>query len=148
MFIIDLKDIKLSNDLLGIWSSLQVSENYPFTKNEKELIKRIKIVEKENNLDNYILYKYGPYVNSVAAVNKGIKHTDIINAYNSLPIKARSDILISSSEIMSLLNRQPGKYINVIYNDLELAILNGYLKNTNESIKQYIINKYRTTRIG
>ncbi len=146
--IYNLKDIKLSNDLLGIWSSLQVSENYPFTKNEKELIKRIKIVEKENNLDNYILYKYGPYVNSVAAVNKGIKHTDIINAYNSLPIKARSDILISSSEIMSLLNRQPGKYINVIYNDLELAILNGYLKNTNESIKQYIINKYRTTRIG
>ena len=143
--IYNLKDIKLSNDLLGMWSSLDVNTKYPFTKSEKELIKKIKIVENLNNLDSQVLYKYGPYVNSIAFINKGGNNIEVINSYNNLPIKSRSDILISSNEIMELLNRGPGSYINNIYIDLESKILTGELKNDNDSIRKYILSKYITS---
>ena len=144
--IYNLKDVKISNDLLGIWSSLEVSSKYPFTKTEKDLIEKIKKVEKFDNFDKKVLYKYGPYVNSIAAINKGEDNSKVINIYNSLPIKVRSDILITSEEIMILFNKGPGRYINEVYNDLEDKILYGLVENTSLSIKKYIINNYQVSR--
>ena len=140
--IYNLSEIKISNDLLGIWSSLEVGSNYPFKKTEKELIKKIKLVEHLDNFDKKVLYKYGPYVNSIAAINKGQDNTKVINLYNSLPIKARNDILITSKEIMELFNDGPGRYINDVYCDLEDKILDGRLKNETTLIKEYIITNY------
>lgn len=143
--IYNLKEVKLSNDLLGVWSSLDVSSKYPFTKTEKELIEKIKKVENFDNFDKKVLYKYGPYVNSIAAINKGQDNTKVINIYNSLPIKVRSDILITSQEIMLLFNKGPGRYINEIYNDLEDKILYDIIENTSQAIKEYIINNYQVS---
>ncbi|MDD6879662.1 MAG: CCA tRNA nucleotidyltransferase [bacterium] len=140
--IYNLKDIKLSNDLIGVWSSLNVCNKYPFTKTEKDLIKKINMVKELDNLDPEVLYKYGPYVNKVAGTNKGIDNAKIINKYNTLPIKSRSDILISGDEIMHLFNKKPGKYINDVYIDLENNILKGKIKNDNSDIVNYIKCKY------
>ena len=49
------------------------------------------------------------------------------------------------NEIMELLNRGPGSYINNIYIDLESKILTGELKNDNDSIRKYILSKYITS---
>lgn len=144
--IYNLKDIKISNDLLGIWSSLEVSSKYPFTKAEKDLIDKIKRVESFDNFDKKVLYTYGPYVNSIAAINKGKDNTKVINIYNDLPIKVRSDILITSKEIMELFNKESGKYINEVYKDLEDKILYGVIPNDSSSIREYIINSYLIDR--
>lgn len=134
----NLSDIKLSNDLLGVWSSINVSSKYPFTKTEKDLIKKIKLVYKYDNLDKKILYKYGPYVNSVCASNKGKIKNDVINAYNNLPIKSRSDILINSQEIMDIFKMGSGRYISDIYTVLENQILEGKLKNEKEDLLDFL----------
>lgn len=140
--IYNLKDIKLSNDLIGVWSSIKVCDKYPFSKTEKDLMNKINIVREKNNLDYNVLYKYGPYVNRISALNKGIDGTIVIDLYNKLPIKSRTDIDITSNEIVALFNKKPDKYINEVYIDLENNILNGNIENTNNKIKEYIITKY------
>lgn len=138
----NLADIKLSNDLLGVWSSINVSDKYPFTKTEKDLIKKIKHVYNYDNLDKKVLYKYGPYVNSICAINKGKNKFDVVNAYNSLPIKSRSDILITSQEIMEFSKAGPGRYINEIYNVLENEILEGKLENNKQELITFLNRFY------
>jgi len=141
--IYNIDEIKLSTDLVGIWSSLNVSPNYPFTKAEKELMDKIKEVAPLDNYDRRVLYKYGPYVNRVAAINKGLDESVVVNVYNSLPIKAKGDINISAKKIMEILSMPPGKYLNKIYIDLENRIIDGLLVNDNKNIESYIINNYR-----
>lgn len=140
--IYNINDIKLSNDLVGIWASLDVSSLYPFTKVEKNLIAQIKKLSKMSDFSPKILYEYGPYVAGIAAFNSNREKSDIIMKYNELPIKSRSDILISGSDIIKIFNKKPGKYISNIYSEIETQILYGNLKNEKKCIIDYIKNKY------
>ena len=137
----NLNKVKDYSDLIGIWAMIN-SKVYPFTKNEKELIKNINLVNKKDNLNPYILYKYGLYVNTIAGINKGIDKVKINKAYNDLPIKCRSDINISALEICSLLEKEPSSFLNIIYDDLEKKILDGTLQNDKDIIKKYILKNF------
>jgi tRNA nucleotidyltransferase (CCA-adding enzyme) len=130
------------NSSIGIWSILN-NNKYPFNKNELDLINNINEAKKYNNLDPYILYKYGLYVNSCAGSIKGIDLKKITASYNNLVIKSRDEIDISSDQIMNLLDREPGKYLKDIYEDIEKEILYRRLDNKNETIMSYINGKYR-----
>lgn len=130
------------NSSIGIWSILNNSK-YPFNKNELELINNINKAKKYNNLDPYILYKYGLYVNSCAGSIKGLDLKKITASYNNLVIKSRDEIDISSDQIMSLLDREPGKYLKDIYEDIEKEILYRRLTNKNDKIVFYINSKYK-----
>lgn len=130
------------NSSIGIWSILN-NNKYPFNKNELDLINNINKAKKYNNLDPYILYKYGLYVNSCAGSIKGIDLKNITASYNNLVIKSRDEIDISSDQIMNLLDREPGKYLKDIYEDIEKEILYRRLDNKNETIMSYINGKYR-----
>ena len=110
---------------------------------ELDLINNINEAKKYNNLDPYILYKYGLYVNSCAGSIKGIDLKKITASYNNLVIKSRDEIDISSDQIMNLLDREPGKYLKDIYEDIEKEILYRRLDNKNETIMSYINGKYR-----
>lgn len=138
-----LKDVTNTNSLIGVWSVLNVTDKYPFNNNERELIKVINECLKLNNTDAMALYKYGLYANSVAAEIKGSNIKKVTEAYNKLVIQSRKDLLITSQDIMTLLNRKPGSYIKDIYSDIEREILYKRLSNDIDSISNYIINKYR-----
>ena len=129
--------------LIGIWSILNVTDIYPFNKNELELIDKVNEVIKLDNLDPYTLYKYGLYVNSVAGEIKKHDIKKITEAYNDLVIKSKSEIDIDSECIMSILNQKPGKYIKDIYHDIEKEILYLRLDNNKEAICKYIKDKYK-----
>lgn len=137
----NLNKVKDYSDLIGIWAMIN-SKVYPFTKNEKELIKNINLVNKKDNLNPYILYKYGLYVNTIAGINKGIDKVKINKTYNDLPIKCRSDINISALEICNLLKKEPSSFLNIIYDNLEKEILNGTLQNDKDIIKKYILKNF------
>lgn len=124
-------------DINGIWAMIN-SKYYKFTKHEKELIKNINLAYNLDNLNNLVLYKYGLYVNTLAGINKGISKKTITEYYNNLPIKAKTDINISASEICNILKKEPNSFINDIYNQLEIEILNGNLENNNLDLKNYI----------
>ena len=135
--------MKNTDSVISVWSILNVVDIYPFTNNEKELINNINIVMNYNNLDPMTLYKYGLYVNSVAGAIKGIDKKEITEAYNRLIIASRDDIEITSQEIMDILQKEPGKYISDIYNDIEEEILYSRLINKKEEIIKYIRNNYK-----
>lgn len=128
---------------IGIWSVLDIEDKYPFNKNELELIGDIKSALILNNMDPMALYRYGLYVNSVAAEIKGKDIKNITESYSSLVIKCRDDIDIDSELIMELLDKAPGKYLKDIYDDIEREILYRRLSNERDKICSYIIEKYK-----
>lgn len=140
----NLKEIRYFDDLIGIWTMLDVDDIYPFTKNEKNMMKDIRSALKEDNSDTLVLYKYGLYVNSIAASIKGLDKKQLAYKYENLPIKELSEIKISGDEIMNLLSMKPGKQLKNIFKDLEINILLGELTNDNKNIKEYLLNKYGT----
>lgn len=138
----NLKNINNTDSLISVWSMLNVVDIYPFTSSEKELIKDINKVMDKDNLDPYVLYNYGLYVNSVAGTIKNIDRKIITETYNNLPIHSKSDIAITSEKIMELLHKEPGKYIKDIYNNIEQEILYNRLENKEKKLEDYIENKY------
>ena len=106
-----------------------------------ETIKRIKSTF-NSKIDIFSLYKYGLYVNQLAADILKIDKCKVTELYESLPITSRKEIDITSKDIMGLLNKKPGSYFRDIYNDLEVKILNKELDNTKEEISSYILSNY------
>ena len=143
------KELELDNlnrindytDLIGIWAMIN-SNVYKFTKVEKDLINKVNIVYKLNNLDPIVLYEYGLYVNILSGLNKKISKKKIIMIYDNLPIKSKSDINIQASEICEILNQKPNNCLKNIYKDLEREILTNNLKNDKKEIVNYIKKKY------
>ena len=129
--------------LIGIWSILNVTDKYPFSKNEIELINDVNRALTMDNLDFMNLYHLGLYVNSVAAEIKGIDIKDVTETYASLTIKSKKDIDIKANDIVNILHKAPGKYIRDIYNDIEREILYNRLDNNKIVISDYISNKYK-----
>ena len=128
--------------LVGIWSIINFSDKYPFQKNERDLIEDVRKVLPLNNLDPMALYQYGLYVNSVAGEIKKHDIRAITEAYNTLPIKSRNEMQISTKIITDLLKKAPGKYLQDIYDDIEREILYRRLNNDEKDICSYILNKY------
>ena len=126
-----------------VWSLLDVSPNYSFQKSELELKNHIHQVMELNNLDPMALYTYGLYVNSCAGKMKGIDIKNITEHYNQLAIHSRDEIDIDSETIMQLLNKEPGKYIKDIYDDVEREILYHRLNNQKRDICNYILANYK-----
>ena len=140
----NLKKVLDSNtsSLIGIWSILNVTDKYPFNKNELELIEDINLAMTLDNLDPMNLYRYGLYVNSVAGEIKNEDIKVITEKYAKLAIKGKRDIDIDSQTIMKELNKAPGKYLKEIYEDLEEKIIKGELVNNKEEICKYIKERY------
>lgn len=128
--------------LLGIWSILDVLDKYPFTKSEVDLIQQIDSVMKLDNLDPFVLYQYGLYVNSVCFELKNGDIKEVTEAYQKLPIKSRREIAIDVDTICQITNIPAGEYLKILFDDLEKKILSGKLVNNLEDISQYIKKKY------
>lgn len=133
--------IVITSSLLGIWAQLGVLNIYSFSNYEKETIEKINKL-KDLNLDNKNLFEYGLYICTIIAEYRKIDKVLINNMYNELPIKSIKEIDISAQEICEILNREPGPFIKVVYNDLKDNILDFNLENNKDKIKKYInLNK-------
>lgn len=140
----NLRNVGNFDDLMGVWAQLRDDNSkYRFTNNETNLIVGIQSVLKLDNYDNQVLYKYGLYVNSVAAGIKGLDKKKVTVIYNKLPIKTRKDIVINGKDIATFLNKKPGKYLKVIMADLEEKIVIGSLKNEKDELFSYISDVYK-----
>lgn len=138
----DIDKLKITSDVLGIWAQLGVVDKYPFSKLEKDTINIINKICKNKKITRYELYNYGLYNVSIAAEILGINKKIIVKLDKQLTIHSKKDIDINTSEICSLLNKEPGKWLKDLYNDLELKILYSKLENNKEKIKNYILKNY------
>lgn len=138
-----LNSIVLCTDLTGIWCQLEVDSLFPFTKLEKEQMKLLRELLKYDEIDNYLLYKYGLYLCTVYCDIKGLSKRKLNKMQSNLPILTRSDIVIKGNDIISILNRKPDKYIKDIMNDIEKKILDNSINNDYEELKEYILINYK-----
>ena len=141
--IYNLDKINLSNDIIGIWASLDISEGYKheFSSSEKEIIKYVKIVL-ETGITNYSLYKYGLYTNQIVANMNHIDKSKIVGLYESLPIKSRKELDMTANDIERILNKKKGPFLRDIFDNIEKEVINRKLENKKEVIEEYILNNY------
>ena len=135
---IDYTRIVNVDDICGMYSQLEFSKEYPFTKEERELIEKIKKIINYGKIDKNILFEYGLYISIVAGSILGVDRETIVGIDKSLEIKSIKDINITSEEICNVLNVEPSKIIREVYNELKDRILAGELENDNEIIKEFI----------
>lgn len=138
----NLKDIVLCNDILGIWTQLNVDDIYPFTKVEKVQMKKIRELLSLDIGDRYNIYRYGLYKSTVAYQIRNADITNLNKVFKELPIKSIDDIKISSLEIANLLNKEPGSFLKDIINNLEKEIVYGNVSNDKDSLVEYILSNY------
>lgn len=134
-------DIIITQSSLGIWAQIN-NFKYPFTKNEKEIIKKINELKNENILDPKIIYQNGLYIISLVGEIKNISKKEILKIYNDMPIHERLEIKIEPLEICKYLEIEPSSVLSHILKELEIKILDKKLKNEVIEIKNYL-NKYK-----
>ena len=137
-----LKDVIVCDNIVGIWSQLDVDNLYPFTKLEKLQMKKVRELLELDLLDKYNVYKYGLYISTICADIKGIDKKEINVIRENFPILSKSDIKIHPIEIASILNIKPSSYLKEIMDNLEKDIIYGNVINEYEEIVSYIKEKY------
>jgi len=118
----NLEDITLCDNIIGIWTQLNVDYIYPFNKVEREQMSNIRKLLESDLYNSFSVYKYGLYLTTVAAQ---IKQQDIIKInkiHEKLPITSKKEIAISPMEISKILNKNPGNYLKEITQDIERKI--------------------------
>lgn len=139
----NLENITLCDNIIGIWTQLNVDYIYPFNKVEREQMSNIRKLLESDLYNPYTIYKYGLYLTTVAAQ---IKKQDIIKInkiHEELPITCKKEIAISPMEICKILNRNPGNYLKEITSDIEIKIIEKKLINNQKDIEKYIISTYK-----
>ncbi len=133
-----LKEIKYVSQSIGIWAFLDVDTKYPFSKNEKDLMKSIRQASK-NVFAPLSLYKNGLYVSSVAGEMQGISKKEIIRRYDCLPIKHQKELAIKGKDILETFKKKPGPYLNEWLSILEKEVVLGHLPNEKEALLLYCL---------
>lgn len=137
----NLGKIVMCDDIIGIWSQLELEEEYPMSKSEKEIIKKIRSML-DVDIDNYNVYKYGLYVSTVVGSIKGISYREINKIYKNLPIYSKRDIKLTAMDITKILQREPGNYLSDILADIEKRIVTLKIENDYDSLVSYVKNNY------
>ena len=139
----NLKKITPCRDLIGIWTQLEVDDIYPFNKNEKEQMKKIRELLSKNIKNKYNIYKYGLYISTVAYQIEKVNITELNKIYKELPIHNLKELNITAKDIIDILNIEPDNYIKSIITDIEKKVVLGELPNNYNKIKDYIIKNYK-----
>ena len=130
------------DDLSGMYAQINVSDDYPFTKEERNNIDSIKDIVNYGKIDNSILFNYDLYISLVAARILELDKEDIIRQYNELPIKSFKDIKISNDDIIKELNIEPSEIIKKINDTLVSKILSGELINDKHVLLDFVKEMY------
>ncbi len=133
-------DIVYVNDICGMFSQIEFSIEYPFSKEERGHIKNIKKILDYGIIDNNVIFDYGLYLSMVAGAILGMDKEEITLMDKNLPIRRYKDMNINSEEICEILQIKPSKILNEVFEDLKEKILNGKIENTNEQLKSYLFN--------
>ena len=120
-----------------MYAQISFDSKYSFTKNEKDIVKKVKELVNIGYIDNYELYKYGLYISSIAGEILNIDYKELIKKEKTIPIKSRKDIKITIESIVKINNNRYNN-VNEIYENIEKNILNGTIKNKNKEIIKFL----------
>lgn len=138
----NLKKLKQTSDVLGMWAQIKYSDNYPFSRLEKETISKIREMLIYKKIDSYSLYKYGILISLTVGEILGIDKKKILKDYEELSIHSEKDIVFDNLDIAGILGLEPSYKTREILLDIEYKILSKKIKNNEKEIKEYIIRNY------
>lgn len=145
---LDIKlEIKAKNSIihtdnnLGIWSQIEFSDGYNFSKVETNIINDVRYLIDKSNIDIVDVYRLNEESIRIASQILDIDYSLIKQLEISLPIHSKKDIDIKYSEIVSNFKVSDNQIGN-IYIDLEEKILYNILKNEKMDILKYLSSKY------
>lgn len=127
------------DNYIGVWAQVLYSDDYNFSKKEKNKINAIKSIIEKGYIDDYMLYKYDFNIIRTSSLILNID-IDYKTRYDNLQIHDRKNIDIDVYDIMKLTSKEN---IDKIYVDLEKQILYNKLKNEKSILIEYIMNNYR-----
>ena len=131
----------MCDDIIGVWAQLDLEEDYPFTKLEKDSIKKIKEML-SLEINDYTVYKYGLYTSTVVGSIKKVDLEKVNKIYGNLPIYSKKDINVTPLDIANYLNKKPGNYLKEIIDNIEKNIIERKLPNELEQILKYVGDNY------
>lgn len=123
----------------GMYAQIEIKYDLPFTKVEKENIKKIKEILKGKKIDLEIIYTYGLYLCLIAAVILNIDKKLIVKMDKELVIHDKKDINVKAQDLLKL--NIPKEEINKTMKELEKEIINKRIKNKKGEIIKYLTNK-------
>ena len=130
-------DKVIKTDLVGMWAQTDFDDRYPINKKDRMIINDIRKILSGMEINNSTVYYYSKEANYMAADILKIDRKTVDNLIDSLQIKSRSDIVLSISDISSILNKNIEE-IKDLYNSIERKIVQNELKNDKEEIINYI----------
>lgn len=125
------------NDLMGMWAQIDYKGDFPFTKEEKNNIIKIREIIQKGYIDDFMLYRYGLYLCSVASEILMIDKKLLNKKYKKLPIHSIKDICISVDNINKFLGMDK-KNLGDIVNNLVLKILSKEVPNNKKNVLKYL----------
>jgi tRNA nucleotidyltransferase (CCA-adding enzyme) len=131
-------DIVYTADLCGMWSQINIKRNFPFTKEEKQNITKIREILSNKVIDNYTIYKYGLYISSVAAKILKYNQNDIVQMHDDLPIHLEKELNISFLEIKELIQDDGFDKTKEVEEIIIKKVLNHNLNNEHDEIVKFI----------
>ena len=134
------KNLIKVNDLSGMWAQFELTDELPFTKEDKNNIIKLKEIIKCGKIDNFALYKYGLYLCCVAGQILNVDNIEINKKYKNLPIYSSKDVCVSLEFLMKKFGVVEGKQLGEILNDLVNKILSEEISNNRKSINAYLCN--------
>lgn len=139
----NLSQIHTCDNLIGIWTQLDVDNIYPFTKMERQQMTKIREFLKLDITNPYHIYQYGLYIATVAYQIKNQNIKKLNEIYENLPIHSKKDIAIQEKDILEQLNQKPGNYLKEIMIKLEQQIIYYHLKNQPETLLKYVKENFQ-----
>ena len=137
-----IKKLKQTSDVLGMWAQISYSDEYPFSRLERETISKIREMLIYKKIDNYSLYKYGILISLTVGEILGIDKKKVLKDYEELSIHSEEDIVFNNLDIANILGLEPSYKTKEILSDIEYKILSNKLKNDKYDLKEYIIKNY------
>lgn len=124
-------------DISGLWAQIKTDRDYItekyLQKNQKEIAEMVNC----GTISMLDLYEYGIYECRVAASIMHFPMRKLSAMIQKLPMMSRKDMMISSEEIAKL-SQKNGKELGILIHEIEKNIVLGNIKNTKESIIEYI----------
>lgn len=128
------------NDICGMYSQLELTKEYPFSKEERENIKKIKSILEYGIIDDDVVFTYGLYLSMVAGSILGIDKETVTKIDKGLVIKRYKDIDFTTQDLCKLYNIKPSKLLSDVFDELKVLILRRELDNNREAITKYLLD--------
>ena len=131
------------NDICGMYSQIEITKDLPFSKEERENIKKVKSILKYGMIDDNVVFTYGLYLSMVAGSILGVDKEEVTRIEKNLVIKRYKDIDFTTEDICRLFKIKPSKILSAVFEELKMLILSRKLENNKEAITKYLIANQR-----